>query len=241
MDANATLPRLTVPLVSATRCYVVKDDKHWKWVCGLPCQQLKLNPPVADEKEFYILRDFKGGGDGRVRLACSKEGNLAVIKELVPEDIITGRKRELRRLAEEEVGYWHRCGIRSVYCTEMCNEVVLVMPVGFTFTRDKIIDTGWWEGEENPPIENFRYLYDRVRAVSADQACDRCINTCARARLVHKDMAWRHVAIFPASATGSDAAAADLVHYSFIDLSRMQSVKSSQAAKREMNSKKNSM
>ena len=52
---------------------------------GFTSKNLKLNYsqfPSSTATNFYLLQDFGGGGDGRVWLACSTNGNVCVIKFL---------------------------------------------------------------------------------------------------------------------------------------------------------------
>jgi hypothetical protein len=80
------------------------------------------------------------------------------------------------------------------------------MPFGFHYTADRAIDSRWWQGQGGAPLQNpsssiegFAELYEQVLSLDADSVLDGCISKCAAAKLVHKDMEWRHVAIFPSS------------------------------------------
>lgn len=103
---SASQPRLALPLFSTSKSYLSVNAHGWSWrklsdvaVCGVT-----LAPPAKSGREFYLLRDYHSGGDGRVWLACSNSGSIEVIKFL-HEGLD----------AKQEVAIWHRLGVTSVF------------------------------------------------------------------------------------------------------------------------------
>ncbi len=103
-----------VPLVSKTRSYIYMKETKWIWKFGLDVRTLSMSPPRKNTASFYLLRDFRGGADGRVWLACHVQlngtANLAVIKF-----ISKLREGDEKVAVDREVRYWHKLGMKSVY------------------------------------------------------------------------------------------------------------------------------
>jgi hypothetical protein len=146
---------------------------------------------------FYLLRDFHGGADGRVCLACHieiaagvKKGRLAVIK------FISG---ELT-MVTEEVSRWHKLGITSVNYTIISKRHAIVMPFEFHYNLVKV------ESTVNGGLQ-ITYLFETVYTIVVNQkpqdVLTNSIGNCAKNKLIHTDIEWRHVAVFPKPPTRS--------------------------------------
>jgi hypothetical protein len=71
-----------VSLIDFNRMYIKLTPDSWVWerLPGRDSFKLQLRPPSRLSKNFYVLRDFHGGADGRVWLACDAAGHLVVLK-----------------------------------------------------------------------------------------------------------------------------------------------------------------
>ncbi len=199
LSANLVDP---VPLLSPTRSYIVMNQQTWQWKSGIKTKQLLFKMPPKQTKEFYLLRDFHGGADGKVWLACSeKTGALVVIKFQCK--IREGRIGNEQENVEREVSYWKKVGFSDVYHTKLADRHAVIMPFGFHYkrsaTNELVIDDTWWMGEvsKSLPIKDFNLAYGKVKEVKATDALEKCIETFSLAKLVHEDIKWHHVAVFP--------------------------------------------
>eukprot|EP01034_Spumella_vulgaris_P026255 gene26255-32802_t len=106
-------------------------------------RKLSLVPPRIGTDEFYLLRDYRGGRDGRVWLACDKTGHMCVIKFCHPEDVDAEclHWNDINGDEEEEEGSdadspsGERVGIEEsrpiAYVTQLLGVPALIMPVAF--------------------------------------------------------------------------------------------------------------
>lgn len=157
----------------------------WVSANGIDVTQISLEPPRKNSNSFFLLRDFHGGADGRVWLACYVEKT---------EKCRSGDNEE--DLAAAEVSRWHALGFKRVYHTKLSNRNAVVMPFGFHYTKDQTIDTTWWNPPEvNPPIIDFSQVLDLATNADPIDVLNACIERCAETNLVHSDIEWRHVAI----------------------------------------------
>jgi hypothetical protein len=212
-----------VPLISASRPYIVLTSDSWHWKNGLRVQ-LSLQPPPKSTKNFYLLRDFHGGADGRVWLACSLTGNIAVIKfQRRLHETETGDEQSR---VNKEVKMWHECKILSVFAGKFSGRHAVVMPFGFHYTDNRVIDDRWWTSEKSSRCEiaeHFAKIHKMCVEMETATVLERCIERCAKAGIAHDDIEWRHTAIFPeiikplfyGKVTFS-------LHCAFIDLGRMK-------------------
>jgi hypothetical protein len=69
-----------VPMLHPDRSYIQLTEKSWIWKSNISLTKLSLESPPKNSKNFYLLRDFHGGTDGRVWLAFTESGKLAVVK-----------------------------------------------------------------------------------------------------------------------------------------------------------------
>jgi Family of unknown function (DUF5898) len=154
-----------------------------------------------------LLRDFHGGADGRVWLTCTSTGQLLVIKfSKVTDDETRGR---------HEVQRWVDLGVPSVLGT-LLNRQAILFPFAFHYRETATgiqIDNSLWGDELNPPVENFEQYHQEAANLDPQEVLERCIRLCADKLLIHDDIFWKHVAIFPVHR--------ELIPC-FIDLTRMR-------------------
>ena len=203
----------------------------WLWNSNLKATQLKMEPPARNTKVFYLLRDYHGGSDGRVWLACSQKGNLSVIKFFKREQD-NGVNVNDTALAQKELKYWERCGFSQVFVTKLAMRSALILPFGFHYRDSDVkIDYSWWISSNEPVqcIEHYNSILSLVKDEVAPTVLEACVELCAKNKIIHQDIEWRHVAIFPIirkpilsriGTRSNDEPTFELKH-AFIDLGRM--------------------
>jgi hypothetical protein len=234
----------TVPLLSRTRSYIQLCPATWYWSSGITATELSFKPPASHTKSFYLLRDFHGGSDGRVWLACSDSGKLAVIKffKLDKDRAINTNDKVL---AQREMQRWRRCGFNEVFVARLAGRHGLIMPFGFHFKVGKNcveVDDKWWISKYEPAgaIRYFEEFFNTVSQAAPATVLQNCIDVCVKKNLVHDDMEWRHVAIFPVIKEPLLCGKPRLsLKYCFIDLGRMTVKPTAKAAQEVMMTRKN--
>mmetsp|Transcript_14575 Transcript_14575/g.13170 ORF Transcript_14575/g.13170 Transcript_14575/m.13170 type:complete len:511 (-) Transcript_14575:5-1537(-) len=210
-----------VPLHSVDRVYILVCKEGWFWTNGNDIKSpLDFNPPKKSAKNYYLLRDFHGGSDGRVWLSTTKSGKLAVIKFLNDDSS-----------ADKEVEFWHLLGFDSVYHIKLNKKTALVLPFAFHYNNEGTsIDNTWWKGENTAPaVQSFDYFLEQASKIaSAETALQECIKLCAKSKLIHEDIEWRHVAMFPNLKDNS-------IKCCFLDLTRMNRAENERNAAEAMN------
>jgi hypothetical protein len=95
-----------VKLLDESRSYIVANEKSWYWArLSLPKADTRLSStamPNLNTQQFWLLKDFRGGVDGRVWLACSRGGLACVIKFSVGDGSDDDKKDRL----ETEMKRW---------------------------------------------------------------------------------------------------------------------------------------
>lgn len=114
-----------VPLLSATRPYVLLKRSSWVWKSGLQLKKLRFQPPNTFALGFDLLRDLDGGADGKVWLACDGAGHLSVIKVL--RGIEEGDQAVEVGIVKEEVKRWHQCGLKTVFSCRLADRHAIIM------------------------------------------------------------------------------------------------------------------
>jgi hypothetical protein len=245
-----------VPLLSKFRPYIKMNNKQWVWQFGTDATTLTFDPPRKNCSTFFLLRDFHGGADGRVWLAShvtSKNvGQLAVVKFQSRIREGKGHTNE-KQLVDLEVKRWHALGIKSVYATILAGRHAVIMPFAFHFSNNGTsFDPTWWKPTSNEtinfdhvPITDFHDVYRIVSQKQPEQVLDQCIRSCAAAHLVHDDIKWRHVAVFPIRKFRWWTSFRSTVEYelksSFIDLTNMTVARNTQDALEKMRVAKNAL
>lgn len=161
--------------------------------------------PATQTKNFYFLKDFHGGRDGRVWLAMNESGKLCVIK-LSPV-----------RKYEDEVRNWRMIwGETSVRTMTLMNAQAMIMPVVFHGCRDKDkiffrpIGSKCTEGDvtvndiRNSEIScNFDGTLERYFE-DPHQVAVEAITSMADKGYKHDDLDWRHVGLLPYPKTATE-------------------------------------
>jgi len=222
---------------------------------GLMCWEKRSFPENLSLQSFtiakptlYLLCDCRAGSDGRVWLACDGEAHFAVIKFLGNEDA-----------DDKEVSYWHLLGFHRVYYGYYDRVASVVLPYAFTYRKDQYdqigINYSRWkvpvvprkaqaEAADNSDggdsddiprnlklIDGYASLVEQLNAKDPIAVLRECIQKCIDNQLVHNDIKWRHVGLFPVPREGVDGY--DLIA-NFIDLTDMRQVGSKAEAEESM-------
>jgi hypothetical protein len=157
-------------------------------------------------------------------------------------------------VVEKEVKAWRTLGFPNVYSARYNDTPAIVMPVAFTYKvygegKPCIDYSKWMISNVNPfdsapeveavpqeddlrlqehfrIIPKFRNVFQQLKLKDPVQVLRDCINKCIERKLVHKDIHWRHVGLFPTLLENEEY---ELIS-SFIDLGEMESVESEEAA-----------
>jgi len=217
--------RRPVKLISDKRPYLKLSRDCCEWVSGINNDlKLTLKPPHKNTSNYTLLRDYHGGRDGRVWLATSDSGHLAVLKFLNKKADET--KERLKERAEKESKYWNKLGFESVYCCELNKSIAIIMPFCFHFDdkKDLIYNLNAWSCRnrlnEEPDSENVCLLkecQDKLSEIKFNEVLQKCVDNFAHKKLVHNDIASKHVAVVPIIPSNQNEAIKFV--YTFIDLS----------------------
>jgi hypothetical protein len=124
------IPVLPIKLFDVSRPYIVVTEASWVWKSLKFPKKLRLRSremPQTNTKQFCLLKDFRGGVDGRVWLACSTSGRACVIKFASNEDHVSD-DQQLQRL-ECERNLWHEIHNEKRVRVQRCaGHWALVMP-----------------------------------------------------------------------------------------------------------------
>jgi hypothetical protein len=100
------------------RPFIRFSPEQWSWIC--PQKPLVLDwtsLPNRNTKNFILVKDLGGQGDGRVYLACSEQGNIVVLKF-----------RKTDAMVEEEFDNWERIYPTQARIVTLNHRSVLLMP-----------------------------------------------------------------------------------------------------------------
>jgi hypothetical protein len=220
--------RRPVELISDKRPYLKLSRYCCEWVSGINSDlKLTLKPPPKNTSNYILLRDYHGGRDGRVWLATSESGHLAVLKFLDKNADET--KEKLKERAEKESKYWNKLGFESVYCCELNKSIAIIMPFCFHFDdkKDLIYNLNAWSCRsrlnEEPDSELYKNVsllkecQDKLSEMKFNDVLQKCVHSFACNKLVHNDIASKHVAVVPIIPSNQNEAIQFV--YTFIDLS----------------------
>jgi hypothetical protein len=196
------------PLTPPTSYLHIKDDDPRKFgmvnsesFCwsALPNRIKRLSYQLCSSrvKIFFLVEDFHGGADGRVWLAITNQGKVAVIK-LSQTSLFT----------HESVIWQEVWGVAAWTCT-LLNCHALIMPVAFhaslidgqvmfhpfgswhlPLNKETTFDHPDFDAKFDPASVN-RYLTNPFAA--AKEALEKLYGK----GYVHQDISWRHVALLP--------------------------------------------
>jgi len=155
-------------------------------------------------------------------------------------------QRSQRERANREANRWHVCNNFPFAVSVVLNKLpTVIMPVGFTFTSDGTqINLSKWGSLDG--IVRHENLLTQLKNLNPEEVLDGCIRRCAKAHLVHKDIEWRHVAVFPQPVSnrsrGKSRSKGGEEMYAlepgFIDLTRMDAAASENDAIKKMRAEK---
>jgi hypothetical protein len=176
-------------------------------------------------EHFYVLKFFSRGGDGVSRLVCTTSGRVFVAKMFSPSYNMD--------LVREEVLRWSQCYHIPCVPMVMYHHPTIVMPYVITCTAD-----GAWPDERSifhEFGENIRYG-DNVcnamkTAITPRDALQQAAAKLAAVRIVHEDIKWEHVGLYPMMSGKGDVKLIPIL----IDLTRFKVAASELEAKAEMN------
>eukprot|EP00026_Physarum_polycephalum_P003714 Phypoly_transcript_03728.p1 GENE.Phypoly_transcript_03728~~Phypoly_transcript_03728.p1 ORF type:complete len:327 (-),score=33.20 Phypoly_transcript_03728:58-1038(-) len=122
--------------LSNIRSYITLDDMSWYW-STVTWKTTTLNrhrTPNANTRQFVLLRDLRGGADGRVWMACTTSGLVCVLKfgRFENTSFFTTSQHEsaiahAAENLEREASYYKRLGVK-VHSTTLCKQPVLILP-----------------------------------------------------------------------------------------------------------------
>lgn len=90
----------------------------------------------------------------------------------------------------------------------------------------------WWRTDDvlKKQILGLDEICAAANSITREQAMEQCIERCARNKVIHMDIAWRHVALYPIVEDGRVR-----VDFAFMDLGRIAVAESEDAATAQMN------
>jgi hypothetical protein len=161
MSKSPCTPVLVLP--SSVR--VCMDQTQWFWA-RVPATIQDVNDadmPTRRATRFFLLRDLRGGADGRAWRACTTSGTGCAIKFCKRASVADQTKR-LKAEAEVWCAAW---GVKGVRVATLAGEPALVMPYARAVQQ---------------PLSN-----------KAKQQVREAIDRMASSGYCHDDLAWRHV------------------------------------------------
>lgn len=191
--------RLPMDITLTERILIKMNSKGWVWQLYKFSQQLTLIPPGSKTQIFYLLRDYHGGADGKVWLAVSAKGNLAILK--FPHS---------HGSMDTEVKAWRKCGFNTFSVT-LDKRDCIVMPF---LLHVKIYDgkppsliasISEWTAKIQTNIEDkpvdieflSQLLTEAKKSVSLKDRLLNAIEFLANNGICHHDIEWRHLAVAP--------------------------------------------
>lgn len=247
-----------VPLLSSARKYMrlsetkklLDDDADMKFETLPRDFKLKLHPPPKSTQMFYVLREYRPGGDSsQVLLACSAAGNLCVLKfhrRDADEEINT---------VEKEVKWWndlYGLGEGYVYCKQLGRDgcPVIVMPFAFHCSskigegkHDFDLNLEQWckyPNASNSKDVNIEFsdvstgdFKEALRVRRKDDVATEAIKRIAAKKYQHMDLKWHHVALLPLFHKSDKTWNGSFMSI-LIDLTRMEDGRDEDAATSEM-------
>jgi len=168
-----SVPIFPVEDISSSRYYIVIDKEKWVWK-KIQWKKKVLNYHKMPTAETLILiRDLRGGADGRVWQACSTSGLVCTLKfahflEHIPDKHPIYVLREAKERLAHEVEMHKKQGVAAELIT-LCSRPVMKMP----YFRP--IDLEHLSGEEKQKVKD-----------SVTELATRC-------KVYHGDISDRHI------------------------------------------------
>ncbi len=131
---------LPVKLFDSARPYIVVTDTSWVWKSLTFPENLRFSSrqmPQANATQLCLLKDFRGGVDGRVWLACTTAGRACVIKFASSEGHVSDDE-QWKKLESERV-LWAKINCEPrVRLQRFAGHWALVMPFLRHATQDDL-------------------------------------------------------------------------------------------------------
>lgn len=231
-----------VPLISQNRVYQQLNQDGFLWQ-SFPSSlennsDLKFSLPDKQTRNFKVLRYFHRGSDGKVALVATDSFHFVVFKYFDKDE---------NRQHEEEL--WNRLYEQNVYSQKVFSRMVLILPFVFYCQVDHEkkeisfnFDLSRWgceekvEIEDNPVLSHWSQLFSNFylqRGFSPRTVAVSAIEKLASAKVVHRDLEWRHVSLLPTVSLEREEVE-DMIPV-FIDLTTIVEVETKDLAMDEMN------
>jgi uncharacterized protein (UPF0335 family) len=178
--------------------YVHEDHFTWTILPGKCINALTYDMPTSQTRNFYLIQDFHGGRDGRVWLAVSDLGKVAVVK--------MSHERTYVKEAEAWKLIW---GEKLAYTTTLLSANALVMPFVFHgyYQNQKVtfrpFGAKWTGGEctiDDIYASEILVKFNESLEIYFNNpmnAAKEALTEMAERGYAHRDLAWRHVGLMP--------------------------------------------
>jgi hypothetical protein len=182
---------------------LLKDTWEWRrWGKVIVDLHISFGVPDSQTSTFRILRHFQSGKDGSVRLVITEQLCLAVLKSHFEE-----------AMRCKEVQLWKELYNVRTYSADLLRSKVMVMPFTFHCVHDPNSDTNvfnfnlaFWgtetcafaEDTDGFDLWTTRFQdYAIANDLTPENVATRAMEVIAEKGFVHRDVAWRHVALLP--------------------------------------------
>lgn len=232
----------SIKLWDNSRPYVKFLEDKWIFASKPRDTQLTLVPPRKNSTDFYLLRDYYGGTDGRVWLAASNSGHICILKFLRDDE-------NEEELIDQEINNWRAAGISTAFKCRLNRRYAMVLPYAYhCITSDDhnipqfCLTLSKWSkynlivkhDDDEKDVLFHEEAMRLVQELKPAEVLQKCVETLAKNLMVQDDLEWRHVAVLPVIENGVLQSLVPI----FIDLGRVRKVDSVEAAEMEMLSAK---
>ncbi|KAI3653694.1 hypothetical protein MP228_001641 [Amoeboaphelidium protococcarum] len=161
--------------------------------------------PSCQYNNFYILKYYHRGGDGRVALCCTSRGHLCVVK--FPFE----RENQLQEL-QQEADLWNRVWDTKCRVVVLNGKYALLMPfcfhIRFVSQQPTFCGLSGWNRRpssmsaalDDCEVDEFPYLNrEQFDAFQKDPmlVAKEALSTMLKCKVKHDDLKWSHVALLP--------------------------------------------
>jgi len=118
--------------ISSIRPYIVLDKEKWVWA-KVQWKKDVLNRskmPSTKTKQFILLKDLRGGADGRVWVACTTSGCCCVIKfaSFHAQDKVSNPLIMAQRRLVHEIEMHHQAGVKEARLITLGGRNAMILP-----------------------------------------------------------------------------------------------------------------
>jgi hypothetical protein len=199
-------PHGTVPMADPRRaCYRITRD-GWAWASMTAETISRLTFRMTEEAQqctgFLVIRSFFRDAERKVWLAVAEPSQQIVVVKILETEVEVEAERDC----------WQRVnGATAAFCTKLRESWALCAPfIVHATERDGSpvvfnFDIAEWarqySAEAGPLPPNIAAFSARLQELGGGQdvrdVARRAIERAANAGVVHKDLAWRHIALMP--------------------------------------------